>query len=104
LAQGFDKFALGATTDAIHRFWQEDFCDVLLEAIKPVFTANADQARIASMRQTLFTCVDEGLRLLHPFMPFITEELWQRLPRRAAFKATESICITSYPVPVRLSL
>jgi len=43
----------------------------------------------------LYTCFENGLRLLHPFMPFITEELWQRLPRRE--RDPESICITSYP-------
>ena len=98
---GFDKFALGAATDAIFRFWLEELCDVFLEAIKPVLSADTDKLRVESMRQTLFTCADEGLRLLHPFMPFITEELWQRIPRRLALKAIESICIAPYPQAVR---
>ena len=53
-----------------------------------------------SARQTLYTCLDNGLRLLHPFMPFVTEELWQRLPRRPN-DSTPSIMVSSYPVAVR---
>lgn len=52
-----------------------------------------------SARQTLYTCLDQGLRLLHPLMPFVTEELWQRLPRRPN-DSTPSIMIASYPVAV----
>lgn len=49
-------------------------------------------------RQTLYTCLDVGLRLLSPFMPFVTEELFQRLPRRT-LQAPPSLCITPYPEP-----
>ena len=41
-----------------------------------------------------YTCLDHGLRMLHPFMPFVTEELYQRLPGR---KVEESIAIAAYP-------
>lgn len=50
-----------------------------------------------SAQNTLYTCLDEGLKLLHPFMPFVTEELWQRLPRRPQ-DSTLSICKASFPV------
>lgn len=50
-----------------------------------------------SMRETLYTCLDNGLRLLQPFMPFVSEELYQRLPRRET-ENYESICIAPYPV------
>ena len=49
-------------------------------------------------RQTLYTCLDVGLRLLSPFMPFVTEELFQRLPRRTP-QAPPSLCVTAYPEP-----
>lgn len=49
-------------------------------------------------RQTLYTCLDVGLRLLSPFMPFVTEELFQRLPRRT-LQAPPSLCVTPYPEP-----
>lgn len=57
-----------------------------------------DQVAAESARQTLYTCLDVGLRLLSPFMPFVTEELFQRLPRRTP-QAPPSLCVTSYPEP-----
>lgn len=54
-----------------------------------------------SAQQTLYTCLDDGLRLLHPFMPFVTEELWQRLPRRASESAC-SISLAEFPETVSL--
>lgn len=58
----------------------------------------ADQVAAECARQTLYTCLDVGLRLLSPFMPFVTEELFQRLPRRTP-KAPASLCVTPYPEP-----
>lgn len=52
-------------------------------------------------RQTLYTCLDVGLRLLSPFMPFVTEELYQRLPRRTP-QAPASLCVTPYPEPAEV--
>lgn len=49
-----------------------------------------------SVQQTLYTALDGGLKLLHPFMPFLTEELWQRLPRRHS-DGTPSIMLARYP-------
>lgn len=46
-------------------------------------------------RKVLYTCLDLGLRLLSPFMPFITEELFQRLPRKDL--SIPSICVAAYP-------
>lgn len=57
-----------------------------------------DQVAAECARQTLYTCLDVGLRLLSPFMPFVTEELFQRLPRRTP-QAPPSLCITPYPEP-----
>ncbi|KAJ2663308.1 valine--tRNA ligase [Coemansia sp. RSA 1200] len=89
---------LMTATTAIHSFWLYDLCDVYIEYIKPITTPDADPSARRSAQQTLYTCLDEGLKLLHPFMPFVTEELWQRLPRRSSGSAT-SICIASYPEP-----
>jgi isoleucyl-tRNA synthetase len=58
----------------------------------------ADPKVRISAQQTLHTCLDYGLRLLHPFMPFVTEELWQRLPRRP--NDPPSIMVSQYPTHV----
>ena len=63
-------------------------CDVFIEVIKPYFARN--DPKFASKRSfaqdTLWLCLDYGLRLLHPFIPFVIEELWQQLPYvRASF-------------------
>ena len=53
-------------------------------------------AKLAT-RNTLWTCLETGLRLLHPFMPFVSEELWQRLPKRPDQASTPSIMLADYP-------
>lgn len=68
--------------------------------MKPMTDESASLETRRSAQNTLYTCLDYGLRLLHPFMPFVTEELWQRLPRRPN-DPTPSIVISSYPVYVR---
>jgi valyl-tRNA synthetase len=82
-------------TSAIHKFWLYELCDVYIEAIKPICEGD-DTVKRDSVRQTLYTCLDQGLKLLHPFMPFLTEELYQRLPRRIG-DTVPSIMIAAYP-------
>lgn len=65
--------------------------------MKPMTDESAPLASRTSAQQTLYTCLDHGLRLLHPFMPFVTEELWQRLPRRPN-DSTPSIMVSSFPL------
>lgn len=66
--------------------------------MKPLVDDSAPASTKRSARATLYTCLDLGLRLLHPFMPFITEELWQRLPRRPD-DPTETIVLAAFPLP-----
>jgi valyl-tRNA synthetase len=61
---------------------------------------SAPAAERLSAQNTLYTVLDNGLRMLHPFMPFVTEELWQRLPRRPTDE-TKTIMLAKYPEPVR---
>lgn len=69
--------------------------------MKPVFSKaeedSSSQGQALVCRQTLYTCLEVGLRLLSPLMPFVTEELYQRLPRRNPQSDPPSICVTSYP-------
>ena len=92
---GFKDYDFSQVTSSIYSFWLYELCDVYLESMKPVMNST-NEAKKASCRETLYTCLDNGLRLLHPFMPFVTEELWQRLPRRKT-DTTPSICIAAYP-------
>ncbi|XP_012725768.2 valine--tRNA ligase [Fundulus heteroclitus] len=98
---GFKAYDFPAITTAVYNFWLYELCDVYLESVKPVFLkADEDsttrrQAEVC--RQTLYTCLDAGLRLLSPMMPFVTEELYQRLPRRKPATDPPSVCVTPYP-------
>ncbi|XP_061513040.1 valine--tRNA ligase isoform X1 [Anopheles gambiae] len=93
--RGFEKYEFALATNACYNFWLYDLCDVYLECLKSVFQTNDESAK-ASARRTLYTCLNLGLKLLSPFMPFITEELYQRLPR-GDFATVASICVASYP-------
>ena len=81
-------------TNAIYSFWLYDFCDVYLELVKPRMKLIENGSGIVA-REVVYICLDRGLRLLHPMMPFVTEELYQRLPKSAT--TFESICIADYP-------
>lgn len=88
-------------TTITYSFWLYDFCDVYIEAIKPVlYGDNAELRQIAI--SVLHLCVDTGLRLISPMMPFISEELWQRLPRLAdSDYSSPSIIVAQYPLTAR---
>ncbi|XP_011180482.2 valine--tRNA ligase [Zeugodacus cucurbitae] len=90
---GFAQYDFAAATSACYSFWLYDLCDVYLECVKPIFQNGTDEQKAAA-RRTLFTCLDLGLRILSPFMPFITEELFQRLPRADTIP---SISVAAYP-------
>merc|ERR1719187_1502417 len=83
VTQGFQEYNFPAATTALYNFWLYELCDVYLEILKPVFQGT-DSAAILTARNVLYVCLDSGLRLISPFMPFISEELFQRLPRWSA--------------------
>jgi valyl-tRNA synthetase len=78
---------------AIYQFFWGDFCDWYIEWTKPDLQA-ADQGRATVAWRNLFAAFDAALRLLHPLMPFLTEELWHQLPQRAGAK---SIALDGFP-------
>lgn len=94
---GFTNYDFPTATQACYNFWLYELCDWYLEYIKPIMYGSDDEAKEVC-RDVLYTCLDTGLRLLHPFMPFVTEELFQRLPRRTE-NEPPSLCVTSYPQP-----
>jgi valyl-tRNA synthetase len=77
----------------VYQFFWGDFCDWYIEWVKPELQS-ADKARAVAAWRNLFAALDAALRLLHPFMPFITEELWHQLPQRAGAK---SIALDAFP-------
>ncbi|XP_070043693.1 LOW QUALITY PROTEIN: valine--tRNA ligase, mitochondrial 1-like [Nicotiana tomentosiformis] len=94
-----ESYDFSDAATAVYSFWQFQLCDVFIEVIKPYFAG--DNPEFVSARRfaqdTLWLCLDNGLRLLHPFMPFVTEELWQRLPASGNSIKKESIVISDYP-------
>ena len=96
-------YDFATSTSAVYSFWQYELCDIYIELAKPLL--NGDDAVAKDLtRQTLYVCLESGLRLLHPFMPFVTEELWQRLPGQAKNLQQEgyprSLMVAKYPTPV----
>ena len=97
----FDTYQFGNAQDAAYRLWLDDLCAVYLELIKPVIKDESDENKDSrwAAQATLWISIEAGLRLLHPMMPFVTEELWQRLPGRGTLgdAETESIMLAKYP-------
>ena len=85
-AYRFDRAA-----NALYQFIWHEYCDWYLELIKPTLQ-HLDSPDAPGTRQTLVDTLETTMRLLHPFMPFLTEEIWQTLPHQG-----ESIVIQSYP-------
>ncbi|WP_232305365.1 valine--tRNA ligase [Erythrobacter dokdonensis] len=71
-----------AAANAIYQFTWSKFCDWYLELIKPVFAGDADSPPAIETRAVAGWALDQILVMLHPFMPFITEELWHKLGER----------------------
>jgi valyl-tRNA synthetase len=111
---GLDTFRIDEAAHAAYRFFWNDLCDWYLELVKPVLRRApsgapfgpsaaertsggtfASPALVAESRETLAFVLEGSLRLMHPLMPFITEELWQRVPRPASRKA--SVAFGPYP-------
>jgi valyl-tRNA synthetase len=88
------RYRFNDAAGALYQFVWHELCDWYLEAAKPALYGS-HPARRQATQHTLVTTLETTLRLLHPFMPFITEELWQRLP--AGDGRGESIMIAPYP-------
>jgi len=96
--KAYDIYDFSTACNAIHSFFLYDFCDIYIEAIKPIMNnkQNPNLEMQNVIRNMIYICMDNVLRLLSPMMPFITEELWQRLPRRLNDN-TKSICVSKFP-------
>ena len=93
-----EGYHFGDACASIYNFFLNELCNVYVELVKPVLRNKDDADAREAARATLYVCLDTGLRLLHPIMPYITEELYQRLGRREG-DSTESISLALYPDP-----
>ncbi|KUJ22727.1 valyl-tRNA synthetase-like protein [Mollisia scopiformis] len=84
------------STSVVYAFWYNQLCDVYIENSKAILQDGTPEEKRSAL-DTLYTTLEGGLTMIHPYMPFLTEELWQRLPRRPQDK-TPSITLARYPV------
>jgi valyl-tRNA synthetase len=98
----FRDYKFGDAQQAAYSLWMDNICDVYLELIKPIVYDKTDENadRRWAAQATLWISLETGLRLLHPMMPYVSEELWQRLPGRGTLGPEEpqSIMLAKYPL------
>jgi valyl-tRNA synthetase len=91
--RSLEEYRFNDAAGTLYQFVWHELCDWYVEMIKPELYGENPVSKENAMR-TLVHVFEAGLSLLHPFMPFITEELWQQLPYR---KEAESLCVRKYP-------
>jgi len=92
VTEQFEKFEFGEAGRALYNFIWDDYCDWYIEMSKEILNEGTAAQKLTT-RSILTYVLDQTLRLLHPIMPFVTEEIWQHLPH-----AGESIVTAEYPV------
>ncbi|HKQ86056.1 MAG TPA: class I tRNA ligase family protein, partial [Candidatus Acidoferrales bacterium] len=88
-----ENFRFHEAAQAIYQFFWGDFCDWYIEWVKPQL-GSTDRAVAVPAWRNIFAALDAALRLLHPVMPFLTEELWHRLPQPSG---AHSIALDRFP-------
>jgi valyl-tRNA synthetase len=102
LNRAIETYEFHQAVQSLYHFFWDDFCDWYIELAKADVTAEQESAARTEARTRLLTVLEQALRLLHPFMPYITEELWQRLPGdkrlHAVYEGAEpTVMLTAYP-------
>jgi valyl-tRNA synthetase len=90
-----ENFRFHEAAHVVYHFFWGDFCDWYIEWVKPELNS-ADGSRATATWKNLFAAFESALRLLHPFMPFLTEELWHQLPQ---LPGSRSIALDRFPEP-----
>ena len=86
----FSKYRISDALMAIYKLIWDDFCSWLLEIVKPEYQQPIDE----KTKNEIIFWFEQNLRLLHPFMPFLSEEIWQHIAKR---ETNEALCIASWP-------
>ena len=92
VGENLDKYELGIAAQKIYDFIWDSFCDWYIELTKARLTGEDEAARVQAQKVLLYV-LTETLKLLHPFMPFITEEIYQALPHEG-----DALMVQPYPV------
>ncbi|WP_421982932.1 valine--tRNA ligase [Roseibium sp.] len=90
-----EDYRFNDAAGAVYKFTWNSFCDWFLELAKPIFNGDDEDAK-AETRATTAWAIDEILKVLHPFMPFLTEELWERLGEEGQ-AAGDLLMLTAWP-------
>ncbi len=93
ITDNIDKYELGIAAQKLQEFIRDNYCDWYIELVKPRLSESAEKGSRETAEKVLCYVLSNTLKLLHPFMPFITEEIWQTLPHDG-----ESIMISDWPV------
>ena len=93
IKENMDKYEIGLAGQRIYDFIWEDYCDWYIEMVKSRLYGE-DEKSAETAKNVLVVALRETLKLLHPFMPFITEEIWQHLPGES-----EALIVESWPTP-----
>ncbi|KAF8787895.1 Valine--tRNA ligase like protein [Argiope bruennichi] len=97
----FETYEFHLVANAIRQFWVQNFCDVYIEYAKPALLEN-EERRLFICR-VLLTCIETFLKIISPMMPFISEELYQRLLLLANIESCPSVSLAKYPTPDQYS-
>jgi valyl-tRNA synthetase len=96
VAEHFRTYRFDLLSQSLYQFIWNEYCDWYIELSKPALRST-DEAVLRGTRRTLVRVLETSLRLLHPLMPFITEEIWQRVAPLAA-KTGPTLMLQPYPV------
>jgi valyl-tRNA synthetase len=99
VAKALDEYRFDQASQAIYEFFWNEYCDWYLEFSKPVLLDdNVSTALKKGTRRTLIRVLEVALRLMHPMMPFITEEIWQRI-KTLTGKTGDTVMLQAWPLP-----